>query len=55
MFCPICGLPSETTGIWCPKHVSVVFDSQGKVISYQDIKETPYYDNGVPIKWRKPQ
>lgn len=25
MLCPVCGLPSESTGIVCPKHISVSY------------------------------
>ena len=35
--CPICGLPSNSTSRVCPKHISIIYDSNGKVITYQDV------------------
>jgi hypothetical protein len=37
MLCPICGMQSNTTSAICPKHISITYDSNGKVIAWQDI------------------
>ncbi len=37
--CPVCGLPAETTGRICSKHYQVVYDQDGKVVSYKDMPQ----------------
>lgn len=36
--CPICGLPSGTSSRICNKHISFLYDANGNLIDYQDIK-----------------
>ena len=38
MLCPICGLQSDTTSVVCSKHISVTYDSKGKIIGWTDVK-----------------
>lgn len=44
MLCPICGMQSDTTSVVCSKHVSIIYDTCGRVISYWDYPYKPWQD-----------
>lgn len=48
--CPICGAPAQHTGRWCTKHMAVVMDSQGNVLSRTDTELTQYGIRTVTYK-----
>jgi len=53
MLCPICGMESKSTSVICPKHTSITYDKDGKVISWNDYDFITYLPDGNVIGFSK--
>ena len=50
MWCPLCGKEVFTTGLYCPSHISIEYDSSGNIVARTDmVKVNDWYSTTVRI------